>query len=103
MSALDKSSVREETDQLKEQFEQLSAEGKLFSEATLLFTSLLLIVDLILTNPSDGSESGDSRSKYQSCAALKVLQEFTSPFARPILNQRTRCAELPWVKDSGVI
>ncbi len=49
MSALDKSSVREETDQFKKQFEQLSAEGKLSSEATLLFNSLLLIVDLILS------------------------------------------------------
>ena len=49
MSALDKSSVREEVDRLKKQFEQLSAEGKLSAEAKVLFNSLLLIVDLILS------------------------------------------------------
>ena len=34
--------------------------------------------------------------------ALKVLQSATLPVLIPRLNQRTRCAELPWVKESGV-
>ena len=49
MATLDKSSVREEVDHLKAQFEQLRGEGKLSSEATVLFRSLWLIVDLILS------------------------------------------------------
>ena len=49
MATLDKSSVREEIDHLKAQFEQLSADGKLSSEAKVLFSSLLLIIDLILS------------------------------------------------------
>lgn len=49
MASLDKSSVREEIDHLKAQFEQLSTEDKLSSEAKVLFNSLLLIVDLILS------------------------------------------------------
>ena len=49
MTTLDKSSVREEIDHLKVQFEQLRTEGKLSSEAQVLFSSLLLIVDLILS------------------------------------------------------
>lgn len=49
MATLDKSSVREEIDHLKAQFEQLSADGKLSGEAKVLFSSLLLIVDLILS------------------------------------------------------
>lgn len=49
MASVDKSSVREEVDHLKAQFEQLSTEGKLSSEAKVLFSSLLLIVDLILS------------------------------------------------------
>lgn len=49
MATLDKSSVREEVDHLKAQFEQLSVEGKLTGEAKVLFSSLLLIVDLILS------------------------------------------------------
>src|SRR5262249_3137378 len=38
---------------------------------------------------------------HQSCCAWKVLQPFTSPLCRPRLNQRTRCALVPWVKLSG--
>lgn len=49
MATIDKSSVREEVSNLKAQFEELSAEGKLSSEAKVLFSSLLLIVDLILS------------------------------------------------------
>ena len=36
-----------------------------------------------------------------SCSALKVSQACRSPDANPCRNQRTRCAELPWVKASG--
>lgn len=49
MAALDKSSVREEVGHLKAQFEALSAQGKLSGESKVLFTSLLLIVELILS------------------------------------------------------
>lgn len=49
MATIDKSSVREEVTNLKAQFEQLGAEGKMSSEAKVLFSSLLLIVDLILS------------------------------------------------------
>ena len=49
MATIDKSSVREEVNNLKAQFEQLAAEGKMSSEAKVLFSSLLLIVDLILS------------------------------------------------------
>lgn len=49
MASLDKSSVREEIDRLKAQFEQLDVEGKLAPETKALFSSLLLIVDLILS------------------------------------------------------
>jgi hypothetical protein len=37
----------------------------------------------------------------QSCRAWKVLQASTLPESMPRLNQRTRCAEVPWVKESG--
>ena len=49
MATIDKSSVREEVNNLKAQFEQLGAEGKMSSEAKVLFSSLLLIVELILS------------------------------------------------------
>ena len=49
MASLDKSSVREEIDRLKAQFKELDAEGKLAPETRALFSSLLLIVDLILS------------------------------------------------------
>ena len=36
-----------------------------------------------------------------SVPAEKVSQSFGRPFSMPVLNQRTRCAEEPCVKDSG--
>lgn len=38
----------------------------------------------------------------QSVLAEKVSHAEGSPVVRPRLNQLTRCAELPWVKLSGV-
>gem|GEM_PF-3404413 len=35
--------------------------------------------------------------------AWKVLQALTFPLSMPRLNQRTRCAELPCVNESGTI
>lgn len=49
MASLDKTSVREEVDRLKAEFEQLSRDGKVTPETGALFKSLLLIVDLILS------------------------------------------------------
>ena len=37
---------------------------------------------------------------YSDCA-LNVLQLLMSPEAKPALNQRWRCAEVPWVNESG--
>ena len=34
--------------------------------------------------------------------ALKVSHWPTLPCSKPTLNQRTRCAEVPWVKASGI-
>ena len=36
-----------------------------------------------------------------SCADANVLQLATVPALKPVLNQRWRCSELPWVKLSG--
>lgn len=49
MATMDISSVREDVNNLKAQFEQLSAEGKMSRETKMLFSSLLLLVDLILS------------------------------------------------------
>lgn len=40
------------------------------------------------------------RPRY-SVAALNVSQLLISPEAKPALNHRERCAELPWVNESG--
>jgi hypothetical protein len=37
----------------------------------------------------------------QSCAALNVSQPSTFPDFSPVMNQRVRCCEEPWVKASG--
>ena len=42
-----------------------------------------------------------SACSAQSSAPSKVSQDSSVPLRTPRLNQRTRCSELPWVKDSG--
>lgn len=49
MATIDKISVREQVEQLKQQFEQLRATGKVNDETQALMSSLLLIVELILS------------------------------------------------------
>ena len=41
------------------------------------------------------------RVTAQSRAARNVSHCWTWPFFRPFMNQRTRCAEEPWVNESG--
>jgi len=38
---------------------------------------------------------------HQSCSVRKVSQLETVPDFKPIVNQRVRCADEPWVKASG--
>ena len=53
-----------------------------------------------------GSRSlGPSRLPSGACysrSAPKVSQDSSRPLSRPVRNQRTRWAELPWVKLSGL-
>jgi hypothetical protein len=49
MATIDKVSIREETERLKKEFEQLCSEGKVSSEIRVLMSSLLMIVELILS------------------------------------------------------
>lgn len=49
MATIDKTSVRDEVNRLKSEFEQLCSEGKASSEIRVLMSSLLVVVDLILS------------------------------------------------------
>ncbi|OMP13346.1 hypothetical protein COLO4_01853 [Corchorus olitorius] len=42
-----------------------------------------------------------SPARGQSALAAKVSQLSTLPLSKPVRNHLTRCAELPWVKESG--
>jgi len=42
-----------------------------------------------------------STASTQSCVTLNVSHDLVLPDSSPRLNQRTRCSELPCVKDSG--
>jgi len=48
MATVDKTSIREEINRLKKQFEQLCSDGKVASEIQVVMNSLLVVVDLIL-------------------------------------------------------
>ncbi|MBU0946421.1 MAG: hypothetical protein KKE53_18495, partial [Proteobacteria bacterium] len=49
MATVDKISVREEIDRLKQEFEQLCSSGKVSSEIRVVMNSLLVVVELILS------------------------------------------------------
>src|SRR5215470_17610943 len=51
--------------------------------------------------PRAGARLGEPRPPAHGRAVSKVLHWFTSPDSSPARNQRTRCADEPWVKDSG--
>jgi len=49
MATADKTSIRDEIDRLKQEFEQLCSEGKVSPEIRVVMNSLLVIVELILS------------------------------------------------------
>jgi len=49
MATVDKASIREEVDRLKQEFEQLCSAGKVSSEIRIVMNSLLVVVELILS------------------------------------------------------
>ncbi len=48
MATVDKTSIREEINRLKKQFDQLCSDGKVSPEIQVVMNSLLVVVDLIL-------------------------------------------------------
>lgn len=49
MATMDKTSVRDEVERLKQQFEEISSAGKVSSEVQVVMNSLLVVVELILS------------------------------------------------------
>jgi hypothetical protein len=49
MANLDKSTVRNEVSRLKDDFEQLCADGKISSESKVLMNSMFMIIEMILS------------------------------------------------------
>ena len=41
-------------------------------------------------------------SRRQGLGTEKVSQSAMLPDSSPVANQRIRCSEVPWVKDSGI-
>lgn len=49
MGTINKTSVREEVERLKQEFEQLCSDGKVSAETRVVMNSLLIVVELILS------------------------------------------------------
>ena len=62
MASLDKTSVREEVNRLKADFNRLSAEGKISSETQAIMNSLFMIIELILAIFLERSTKKDSKN-----------------------------------------
>jgi len=61
MASLDKTSVRAEVGQLKTDFEQLCADGKITAESKALMMSMFMIVELILSIFLEKTTQKDNR------------------------------------------
>ena len=57
-------------------------------------------VDARLEPAHDDAVVGTAGS-HQSCSVLNVSQSWTRPDFSPVMNQRVRCSDEPWVKASG--
>jgi len=62
MANLDKSTVRNEVSRLKDDFEQLCADGKINSESKVLMNSMLMIIELILSIFLERSTKKDNQN-----------------------------------------
>ena len=54
-----------------------------------------------VVEPGHGVFVGRPLHERRLSAPLNVLQAATEPFLNPVMNQRLRCSEVPWVKLSG--
>jgi hypothetical protein len=48
-----------------------------------------------------GTTAYSNNQRTQSDAAANVLQALSVPSLKPVVNQRLRCSDEPWVKLSG--
>ncbi len=62
MASLDKSTVRNEVSRLKDDFEQLCADGKVTSESKVLMNSMFMIIELILSIFLERSTKKDNKN-----------------------------------------
>jgi hypothetical protein len=62
MANLDKSTVRNEVSRLKDDFEQLCADGKISSESKVLMNSMFMIIELILSIFLERSTKKDNQN-----------------------------------------
>ena len=66
MAKLDKSTVRNEVSRLKDDFEQLCADGKINSESKILISSMFMIIELILSIFLERSTKKDNQNSSKS-------------------------------------
>jgi hypothetical protein len=62
MANLDKSTVRNEVSRLKDDFEQLCADGKITTESKVLMNSMFMIIELILSIFLERSTQKDNKN-----------------------------------------
>jgi len=62
MANLDKTTVRNEVSRLKDDFEQLCANGKITSESKVLMNSMFMIIELILSIFLERSTKKDNQN-----------------------------------------
>lgn len=87
MATVDKTSVREEIDRLKREFEQLCADGKVSSEIRVVMNSLLVVVELILSVFLEKTTRKNSRNS--SLPSSQTEKDETTP-ANPLRNGKGR-------------
>lgn len=99
MATVDKTSVREEVDRLKNEFERLCSEGKVSSETRVLMNSLLVVVELILSiflekktrkNSKNSSLPSSQTSKDETSLSNSISNGKGRKVSGTIGNSRTK-------------
>lgn len=99
MATLNKTSVREEVERLKQEFEKLCADGKVSPEIRAVMSSLLVVVDLILAiflerttrkNHKNSSLPSSQTNKDETASAQGIANGKGRKVAGEVSNLRTK-------------
>lgn len=115
MATVDKTSIREEIDRLKQEFDQLCSDGKVSSEIRVVMSSLLMVVELILSvflekktrkNSKNSSLSSSQTEKDETATTAPKSQrrgrKLRGEVSNPRINETVTIAKVQTCDSCGI-